>query len=145
MDTRRCFTMETGYTSSDFSFYRKNPNSLEVTRSHIYDMQTRAGKEKWYLVDAYTHYWKSGHGSDRVLVLTNDNGVQIETCQFGWRSVTTEHELAEKRKVAYSNFLAALTECGKLCPDGASRWFNEAVLQSFKHMFEEELYYGEDE
>lgn len=76
MDTRRCFTMETGYTSSDFSFYRKNPNSLEVTRSHIYDMQTRAGKEKWYLVDAYTHYWKSGHGSDRVLVLTNDNGVQ---------------------------------------------------------------------
>lgn len=25
------------------------------------------------------------------------------------------------------------------------RWFNEAVLQSFKHMFEEELYYGEDE
>uniref|UniRef100_A0AAU6VZ26 Uncharacterized protein n=2 Tax=unclassified bacterial viruses TaxID=12333 RepID=A0AAU6VZ26_9VIRU len=144
VDKRKHYVMETGYTSSDFSFYRKNPNSLEVTRSHIYDMQTRAGKEKWYLVDAYTHYWKSGYGSDRVLVLTNDNGVQIETCQFGWRSITTEHELALGEKLKYTNFLAALAECGKLCPAGADRWFND-VLEMFENEFEETLYYGEEQ
>lgn len=145
IDKRKCYTMETGYTSSDFSFYRKHPESIDVTRSHIYDMQTRAGREKWYLVESYTHYWKSGHGSDRVLVLVNDKGEQIETCYFGWRSVTTEHELALKDKTKYSNFYAALAECGKLCPPGASRWFNEAVLENFDNEFEEILYYGDDE
>jgi len=143
MDTRPCYTMETGYTSSDFSFYRKNPNSLEVGRTEIYDLQTRAGKEKWFLVDAYTHYWKNGYGSDRVLVLTNDSGVQIETCQFGWKRVTTEHELALKEKTQYTNFLAALAECGKLAPAGASRWHSN-ILEMFENEYEEILYYGEE-
>lgn len=55
-----------------------------------------------------------------------------------------EEMLAMKEKIAYSIFLAALAECGKLCPPGASRWFNEAVLENFEHTFEETLYYGEE-
>lgn len=145
IDKRPCYTMETGYTSSDFSFYRKNPNSLEIGRTEIRELQVKAGREKWYQVDTYTHYWASGHGSDRVLVLVNDKGEQIETCYFGWRRITTEHELALKEKTQYNNFYAALAECGKLCPAGASRWFNEAVLENFDNAFEEILYYGEDD
>lgn len=140
IDTRRCFTMETGYSGGDFSFYRKNPNSLDVTRSHIHDMQTRAGREKWYLVDSYTHYWKSGHGSDRVIVLVNDEGVQIETCHFGWRSVTTEHELALKEKREYHAFIDKLAAIE--APAGLSRWHSE-VIEMFENTYEEILYYGE--
>lgn len=145
IDKRPCYTMETGYTSSDFSFFRKHPNSLEVGRTEIRELQVKAGREKWYQVDAYTHYWKSGHGYDNVIVLINDFGVQIETATFGWKRVKTEHELALKEKVTYHNFLAALAECGKICPDGAERWFNEAVLENFEHTFEDVLYYGEDD
>lgn len=55
-----------------------------------------------------------------------------------------EEMLALKEKVQYNNFYAALAQCGKLCPPGASRWFNEAVLENFEHTFEEILYYGEE-
>lgn len=142
MDTRKCFTMETGYTSSDFSFFRRSPNSLEVGRPECYGFQAEAGREKWYLVDTYTHYWKSGYGSDHVLVLVNDKGTQIETSAFGWRRVITEHEERLKEQNEYKKFIDALAECGKLCPNGASRWFNEAVLEGFEYNFEEILYYG---
>ncbi|QNO00782.1 hypothetical protein phiPsa397_007 [Pseudomonas phage phiPsa397] len=145
IDKRPCYVMETGYTSSDFSFYNKFPDSEVVDRAYCMQLQSTAGREKWYQIDAYTHYWKNGYGSDRVLVLVNDTGVQIETCYFGWRNVPTEHDLAMREKVKYNNFLAALAECGKLCPNGASRWFNEAVLENFEHTFEEILYYGEED
>lgn len=141
MDTRPCYTMEQGYTSSDFTFYRKNPNSVDVSRSHIYDMQTRAGKEKWYQVDSYTHYWKSGHGSDRVLVLVNDKGEQLETCYFGWKRVPTEHELALKEKREYEEFVNALAALK--VPNGLDRWHSE-VIEMFENTYEEILYYGED-
>ncbi|UAV89608.1 hypothetical protein [Pseudomonas phage COT4] len=144
VDKRKCYTMETGYSSGDFSFFRKNPNSIEVTRSHIYDMQTRAGVERWYLVDAYTERWASGHGYNNVIVLVNDKGVQIETEAFGWRRVTTEHEENLKERKDYEKFLTALSEASKLCPNGASRWFNEAVLENFEYTFEEILTYGDE-
>ena len=143
IDKRPCYTMETGYTSSDFSFYRRSLDSLDVGRSQVYDLQSRAGQEKWYLEDTYT--WRGNFTSETVLVLTNDNGVQIETASFGWRRIPTEHELALKEKTQYNNFYAALAECGKLCPAGASRWFNEAVLENFDNEFEEILYYGDDD
>lgn len=144
MDTRKCFTMETGYTSSDFSFFRRSANSLEVGRPECYGLQAKAGQEKWYLVDTYVHKWKNNLGSDYVLVLVNDLGTQIETSSFGWRRVTTEHEKLLKEQNEYKKFIDALAECGKLCPNGASRWFNEAVLENFEHTFEDILYYGDD-
>jgi hypothetical protein len=56
--------------------------------------------------------------------------------------MTHEQELQERKD--YENFLDALAECGKLCPNGASRWFNEAVLENFEHTFEDILCYGDD-
>ena len=141
IDTRKCFTMETGYTSSDFSFYNKYPDSEEVDRVYCMQLQSTAGREKWYLVEAYTHYWKSGHGSDRVLVLVNDAGVQIETCYFGWRSVTTEHELALKVKAEYTAFVDALAALK--VPAGVRRWHSE-IIEQFENENEEILYYGDD-
>lgn len=56
----------------------------------------------------------------------------------------THEELLQERK-DYEKFLTALQEAGKLCPMGASRWFNEAVLENFEYTFEEILYYGDDD
>lgn len=56
--------------------------------------------------------------------------------------MTTEHDKNLQERKDYENFLDALAECGKLCPNGASRWFNEAVLENFEHTFEDILYYG---
>jgi len=142
IDTRPCYTMETGFTSSDFSFYRKFPESLEVDRAEIYDLQSRAGKERWYLVDSYIHHWKGGHGQDRVLVLTNDKGVQIETCYFGWKRIPTEHELALKEKREYHAFINDLAALE--APAGLRRWHSE-VIEMFEHTYEEILYYGDDD
>jgi|SRR5437870_2356070 len=142
MDKRPCYTMEQGYTSSDFSFYKKLPNSVEVDRSFIYDLQTRAGHEKWYLVDVYTHYWSNGHGSDRVLVLTNDKGVQIETCYFGWRRITTEHEFALREKQEYDVFITQIAAIK--APTSLRRWQSE-VIEMFENQHEEILYYGDEE
>lgn len=139
LDTRATYTMETGYTSSDFSFYQKYPNSINVGRAEIYDLQSRAGKERWYLVEQYTHYWKSGHGSDRVIVLVNDKGEQIETCSFGWRRLTTEHELALAVKREYHTFVDALAALK--VPAGVRRWHSD-VIEQFESEFEEILYYG---
>lgn len=137
-DKRRMYTMETGYTSSDFSFYKKLPESVEVDRAFCYDLQSRAGKERWYEVDNYTHYWKSGHGSDRVLVLTNDKGVQIETCYFGWRRLTTEHELALKDKLEYHAFIDKLAALD--APVSLRRWHSE-VIEMFENTYEDTLHY----
>lgn len=142
IDKRKCYKMEQGYCRSDFSFYNKYPESADVDMYGVLALQAKSGTDKWYCVGTYT--WKGKYTSEHVMVLVNDKGDQIETCGFGWYNVPTEHDLAEKRKVRYNNFLAALAECGKLCPDGASRWFNEAVLENFEHTFEEELCYGED-
>jgi hypothetical protein len=114
---------------------------MEVGYPEIADLQSRAGREKWYLVDTYTHYWKSGHGSDYVLVLTNDNGVQIETAAFGWKRVTTEHELALREKRRYHDFIDALAALE--APAGLRRWHSE-VIEMFEHTYEEILYYGDE-
>lgn len=143
IDTRKCYTMEQGYSSSDFSFFNKNPNSKVVDRLECYAMQANAGRELWWCVESYTERWKSGHGYNNVIVLINDKGEQIETEAFGWKRVTTQHEIDLKERREYEVFLTALSDAGKLCPRGASRWFSEAVLENFRNEFEEILYYGE--
>jgi hypothetical protein len=54
----------------------------------------------------------------------------------------TEHELELQEKTKYNTFYDALAECGELCPNGASRWFND-VLEMFGNEFEEILDYGD--
>lgn len=142
MDTRPCYVMETGFTSSDFSFYKKHKESIEVDRAVIYDLQSRAGKEKWYQVDSYVHYWKSGHGSDRVIVLVNDNHIQIETCSFGWKRVQTEHEKLIQERDIYQEFIGAIASIR--APASLRRWHAE-IIEAFEHEFEETLYYGEED
>lgn len=137
IDTRRMYTMETGYTSSDFSFYRKHLESVDMGRSQIYDLQSRAGKEKWYLVDTYT--WRGNFTSETVLILRNDNGMQIETASYGWRRVTTQHEKDLKDKREYEAFVAALAALNP--PAGVRRWHSE-IIEMFEHTYEDVLYYG---
>ena len=139
-DKRPCYTMETGFTSSDFSFYRRSLDSLDVGRSQVYDLQSRAGKEKWYLEDTYT--WRGNFTSETVLVLTNDKGVQIETASFGWKRIPTEHELALKEKREYHAFINDLAALE--APAGLRRWHSE-VIEMFEHTYEEILYYGDDD
>lgn len=55
----------------------------------------------------------------------------------------THEELLQERK-EFEKFLDALAEAGKLCPNGARRWFNEAVLESFDMHFEDILCYGDE-
>ena len=142
-DKRKCYKMENGYCRSDFTFYNKYPESKRVDMYGVLALQREAGSDLWYCVGSYPYISPRNGFTDSVLVLVNDAGDQIETSTFGWHNVPTEHDLALKRKVAYSKFLAELAECGKLCPPGASRWFNEAVLENFEQTFEEILYYGE--
>lgn len=142
IDTRPCYTMETGYTRSDFSFYKSRPNTFEVGYPEIAELQTRAGKERFYLIDSYTHYWKNGYGSDRVAVLVNDKGLQIETSFFGWRRITTDHELAMKEKAEYHTFVDALAALK--VPHGLDRWHSE-VIEMFENTYEGVLYYGAED
>lgn len=142
IDKRKHYTMEQHYCYSDFDFYKNREGSTEVGRVMFDQLASKAGVERWAIVDTYT--MKGRWDTHHILVMQNKEGVQIETGGYGWKRVYTEHDLAEKRKVQYNNFYAALAECGKLCPDGASRWFDEAVLENFEHTFEEELYYGEE-
>lgn len=57
----------------------------------------------------------------------------------------TEHEENLQERKDYEKFFDALAECGRMCPSGATRWFNEAVLENFGYTFEEILYYGEED
>lgn len=142
IDTRPCYTMETGYTRSDFTFYKKLPHTMEIGYPQIAELQTRAGVDRFYLIDTYVHYWSNGHGSDRVLVLVNDKGLQIETCCFGWKRVPTTHDLALKEKQEYEEFVVALANLTP--PPGLRRWHND-VIEMFETNFESILCYGDEE
>lgn len=140
MDKRQCYTMEQGYTSSDFSFYKKFSESMEVGRRECMGLQCDAGKEMWYQVDSYTH--RGEWGSERVITLVNDKGVQIETSSFGWRRVTTEHELALREKQEYDVFITQIAAIK--APTSLRRWQSE-VIEMFEHTYEDILYYGDEE
>ena len=142
IDKRKLFRMESGYCGSDFSFYKKFEETADADMYTVLKFQSEAGNNNWYLVSSYTHYWKSGYGQDAVLVLVNDKGVQIETCQFGWYRVPTEHELALKEKKEYHAFIDALAALKT--PNGLSRWHSE-IIELFEHTYEEILYYGDDD
>ncbi|QNO00093.1 hypothetical protein QGX20_gp007 [Pseudomonas phage phiPsa300] len=143
VDKRKHYVMEKHYCYSDFDFYKNREGSTEVGRVLFEELSSKAGREVFAVVDTYT--MKGKWDTYTILVLQRlKDGLQIETAGYGWASIYTEYELALKEKTQYSNFLAALAECGKLCPNGASRWFNEAVLENFEHTFEEILYYGEE-
>jgi hypothetical protein len=143
MDKRKCYRMESGYCSSDFTFYQKYPESAEGDQYAVYKFQQEAGNTDWFLKNSYTYRsTRNTSFSEQVLVLVNSKGIQIETSGYGWYRVVTEHEQHLKEHRDYKKFIDALAECGKLCPRGASRWFNEAVLENFENTFEEILYYG---
>lgn len=139
IDKRRTFTMETGFTSSDFSFYKKYPESINPDRSAIYAIQATAGKELWYEVSTYVH--RGQWSSETVLVLTNGT-VQIETAGFGWRRVTTHHEAELRCRQEYETFLTQLSELKP--PVSLRRWHSD-VCGMFENEFEETLCYGDDE
>lgn len=143
IDKRKHYTMERHYCYSDFDFYKNREGSAQVGRVLFEEIAAKAGVERWALVDTYTMKgkWETQH----IMVLENTSGVRIETGGYGWKRVATEHDLAEQEKLKYANFLAALQHAGSLCPNSASRWFNEAVLENFEHTFEEVLYYGEED
>lgn len=141
IDKRRHYTMEQHYCYSDFDFYKNREGSSEVGRVLFEQIASGAGRDLWVLIDTYT--FKGKWTSNTILVLEKD-GVQIETGGYGWRNVMTQHDKDLKGRRDYEKFLTALAEVGKLCPTGASRWFNEAVLENFEHTFEEILYYGEE-
>lgn len=140
-DIRPCYTMETGFTRSDFTFYKKLPDTMPIGYPEIADLQTRAGVERFYLIDSYIHYWHNGHSSDRVLVLVNDKGLQIETCNFGWKRIPTAHDRALQDKRDAEAFVHALAELK--APPSLRRWRAE-VLGMFENEFEDTLYYGEE-
>jgi phage pi2 protein 07 len=143
VDKRKHYVMEKHYCYSDFDFYKNQEGTTEVGRVLYKELTSKAGVDIWAVVDTYK--MKGKWDSHTILVLQRlKDGLQIETGGYGWASVRTEHELALKEKTQYSNFYAALTECGKLCPNGASRWFND-VLEMFGNEFEETLYYGEED
>lgn len=142
IDTRPCYTMETGFTRSDFTFYKKLPNTMGIGYPEIGELQTRAGVERFYLIDSYTHYWHNGHGSDRVLVLVNDKGLQIETCYFGWKRVATEHELALAERQRYHDFAEQLASLK--VPRDLSR-FHADILEMFENTYTDVLYYGDEQ
>lgn len=142
IDKRKHYTMEQHYCYSDFDFYKNREGSSEVGRVLFEQIASGAGRERWVLLDTYK--FKGKWDSHTILVLEKD-GVQIETGGYGWRNVLTQHDKDLKERNEYEKFLTALAEVGKLCPNGASRWFNEAVLENFEHTFEEILYYGEED
>lgn len=144
MDKRKCYRMENGYGSSDFTFYKKLEETLEVSQHLVYELQRIAGNQNWYFKSSYVYRSERNPGfTEQVLVLVNDAGHQIETSGYGWYGVQTEHEKNLKEQKEYKKFIDALAKCGTLCPRGASRWFNEAVLENFENTFEEILYYGD--
>lgn len=143
IDKRKHFTMEEGYCYSDFDFYKNREGTTEVGRVVFDKIASRAGSELWALVDTYS--FKGKWVTTNVLVLQNKAGAQIEVAEFGWKRYYTEHDDSLVEKAAYKRFLTALQEAGKLAPNGASRWFNEAVLENFENTFEEILYYGEED
>lgn len=146
IEKRKCYRMENGYGSSDFTFYKKYEESLDASQHSVYELQRLAGNADWYFKDSYTYRSTRTPGfSDQVLVLVNSAGHQIETSGYGWYRVQTQHDKDLKERRGYEKFLTALQEAGKLCPNGASRWFNEAVLENFEYTFEEILYYGDDD
>lgn len=134
-DKRRTYTMETGFTSSDFSFYKKFPESINPDRSAIYALQAKAGTELWYWVSTYTH--RGTYSSEAVLVLTNGE-VQIETAVFGWRRITTQHDKDLKERVEYEKFLEQLAALSP--PAGLSRWHCD-VIEMFENTYEDVLGY----
>lgn len=140
IDKRKCYKMETGYSRSDFSFYKKYPESADVDMYGVQDLQAKAGTDEWYCVGTYT--WEGKYSSEHVMVLVNDKGDQIETCGFGWRRVLTKHDLAMQQKKEYNEFYKHFGDMK--VPDGLRRWHAE-VCEMFEHHHEEILYYGEDE
>lgn len=145
IDKRKCYRMESGYGSSDFTFYKKFEESFDANQHSVYKLQSEAGSTNWYWKSSYTYRSTRNPGfSEQVLVLVNDAGHQIETAGYGWYRVNTQHDKDLKERKDYEKFLTALQEAGKLAPNGASRWFNEAVLENFEHTFEDILYYGDD-
>lgn len=141
-DKRKHYTMEQHYCYSDFDFYKNREGSSEVGRVLFEQISAGAGRALWALVDTYS--FKGKWDSHTVLVLQRD-GVQIETGGYGWRNIPTQHDKDLKERKDYEKFLTALQEAGKLAPNGARRWFNEAVLENFEYTFEEILYYGDDD
>lgn len=145
IDKRKCFRMENGYCSSDFTFYKKYPESAEGHQYAVYKYQEQAGNSNWWLKETYTYISKSTSGfREQVLVLTNDAGIQIETAGFGWYRVITEHDKALKERKDYEKFLTALGDLGKVCPVSCSRWFSD-MLEHFTYTHEETLSYGDEE
>lgn len=146
VDKRKCYRMENGYGSSDFTFYKKFEESVEASQHKVYELQKVAGNPDWYFKESYTYRSTRNPGfSEQVLVLVNSAGHQIETAGYGWYRVQTQHDKDLKERKDYEKFLTALQEAGKLAPNGASRWFNEAVLENFEYTFEEILYYGDEQ
>lgn len=146
IDKRKCYRMENGYGSSDFTFYKKFDETVEGSQHRVYELQREAGNPNWYFKSSYVYRSARNTGfTEQVLVLVNDAGHQIETAGYGWYGVQTEYEKKLKERKAYEKFLTALQGAGKLAPNGANRWFNEAVLENFENEFEEILYYGEED
>lgn len=143
IDTRPCYTMEKHYCYSDFDFYKNREGTTEVGRVLYEELASKAGSEVFAVVDTYK--MKGKWDSHTILVLQRLNdGLQIETGGYGWKRKLTEHDLALKEKTQYNNFQAALAECSKLCPAGASRWYYD-MLEHFSNEFEETLYYGDED
>lgn len=144
IDKRPQYTMEQHYCYSDFDFYKNREGTSEVGRVLFDQISRGAGFDLWVVLDKYT--MKGKWSSNTIFVMQRlVDGLQIETGGYGWRNVPTQHEEDLKDRKDYEKFLTALQEAGKLCPNGASRWFNEAVLENFEHTFEEILYYGDED
>lgn len=142
IDKRKCYHMHNDYSGNDFTFYKKYDTTLDGDMYKVFALQREAGSDEWFCTGTYLH--KGNYSSEWVLVLVNKAGVQIETCGYGWYEVATPHSVALKEKTQYNNFLAALAECAKLAPAGASRWHAE-MLEAFENIYEEQLFYGDDE
>ena len=143
VDKRKHYTMEQHYCFSDFDFYKNREGSSQVGRILFDQIASKAGRELWVLVETYS--FKGRWENINIMVLQNKEGLQIETAGYGWSRFFTQHDNDLRERADYEKFLTALAEVGRLCPNGASRWFNEAVLENFEHTFEEILYYGEED